>query len=403
MKYTFDRILDTKTGSSWRSELINELKEVKVIDDYTVELHLKSPYVPFLHKLVGPRVAGIVNQKAVEQFGKDYARNPIGTGPFIFDSWTREQVVYLANKDFQQRQGPPKIDKLIYRVIPDSDTLMLALQKGDIDIAFSLPREKAVMERLKASGCNVVYRRSPMTQNLLMNTKKKPFDDVRIRRAIAHAIDKDSFIKHIYAEMGTRLDSPISKEVIGHTEKGIPYYEYNPEKAKELLKQAGYPNGVEVVLDSSPSSNHLPLCTAVSEFLRKANINAKLNVSDQATWWSRFSKGTIDFTTLVYTWQPVPDATLVRFYHSSAFSPGLNITRYDKIDDLIDRAKQQADEKDRMATYFQIQKRIMEDLPSIPICNMYIPIAFRKHISGVDEMDIPLWGNDIYYLKVGEK
>jgi ABC-type transport system substrate-binding protein len=403
VKYTFDRVLDPKTGAATRAEIVSELKEVKVVDDFTVQFHLHAPYVYFLHKLVGPRCSGIVNPKAVEKFGKDFGRNPIGTGPFVFDSWTREQVVFLANKDFQQRQGPPKIDKIVYRVIPDVDTLIMALQRGEVDVAFVLPRDTDIMDRLKAAGCQVIMRRSPTTQNLLMNTQKKPFDDVRVRRAVAHALDKDVLLKHVYGGMGERLDSPIAKGLIGYTEKGIPRYEYNPEKAKELLAQAGYPNGFEVVLDASPSPSHLPLCTAVSEALRKVNINAKLNVSDQATWWGKFSKGTTDFTTLVISWQPAPELTLLRYYHGSAFSPGLNVCRYDKIDDLIEQVRLQRNEKKQQEIYFQMQKRFMEDMPSVPICNLYYPIVFRPHLSGISEMDYVFWGNDFYYVTVGEK
>ncbi len=118
VKYSFERLLDPKTNAPARSEVVLDIKEVRVLDDYTVEIHLKTPCAPFLHKLVGPRATGIVNQEAVEKFEKDYGRNPIGTGPFIFDSWTREQCVLLANRDFQQREGPPKIDQLSIKSFP---------------------------------------------------------------------------------------------------------------------------------------------------------------------------------------------------------------------------------------------------------------------------------------------
>jgi peptide/nickel transport system substrate-binding protein len=135
-----------------------------------------------------------VSQKAVEKFGKDYARNPVGTGPFIFESWTREQVVVVGNKDFQQREGPPKIDKVIYKTIPDVDTQLLALQRGDIDIVWVLPRDSAILDRLVASGCKITYTKRPTFQVLFMNNKNRPFDDVRVRRAVAHAIDKDALV-----------------------------------------------------------------------------------------------------------------------------------------------------------------------------------------------------------------
>jgi len=402
VKYTYDRLLDPKTAAPARSEVALDIKEVKVIDDSTVEFHLKSPSAPFLHKLVGPRGTGIVNQKAVEKFGKDYARNPIGTGPFIFDSWTREQCVLVANKEFQQREGPPKVDKIIYKIIPDPDTCVLALQKGEIDMIWVLPREKAVVDRLLASGCKVTYSKRPAFQNLFMNTQKKPFDDVRVRRAVAHAIDKDSLIQHVFSGMAERLDSPVPKGFFGHNQKGIPQYDYNPGKAKELLAQAGYPNGFEVLLDTFQSPSYLPLATALVEQLRKVNITVKLVVTDQATWWGKLSKGTTDFTLILPSLQPDADFPMMRHYHSSAFSPGLNVCKYDKIDDLIEKARSERDEKKRLEYYYQIQKKFMEDIPGIPLMMMIYPIPYKANIGGVADRDF-IWGIDLYPLHFVDK
>ncbi|HSR10051.1 MAG TPA: ABC transporter substrate-binding protein [Thermodesulfobacteriota bacterium] len=401
VKFTFDRVLDPKTGASTRSEIVNDIQEVRIVDEFTVEFRLKSPTPGFLHKLPGPRATAILSQKAVEKYGKDYGRNPVGTGPFVFESWTREQVVYAANKEY--REGPPKIDRLIFRIVPDIDTLVLALQNGDIDVVFAMPREPALLDRVKAAGCNITYRKAPSSQNLMMNTKKKPFDDVRVRRAIAHAVDKDVILKYVMGGFGERLDSPFPQGLYGHTESGIARYDHNPEKAKELLTQAGYPNGFEVNLDTSTSPNHNPVCVAVSDQLRKVNINAKLVVTDQATWWGKFSKGTTDFSTMVISWQPAAELSLLRFFHSSAFSPGLNICRYDKIDDLVEKARKEPNDGRRKDYYVQIQKQFMEDIPSVPLMNFFYPMAHRSHISGLSELDFLFWGDDVYSLNIGEK
>ena len=402
VKYTFDRILEPKTGASTRSQVVLDIKEVRVLDDYTVEFHLKNPCAPFLHKLVGPRCSGIVNQKAVEKFGKDYSRNPIGTGPFIFDSWTREQCVLLANKEFTQRQGPPKFDKLIYKIIPDVDTTILALQRGEIDIAWVLPREAALMDRLKASGCKVTYMKRPTYHQIFMNVQKKPFDDVRVRRAIAHAIDKDTLAKHVFSGMAERLDSPVPRGFFGHTEEGIPRYDYNPEKAKSLLAQAGYPNGISVTMDTHSSPSLLPLAQAMVEQLRQANISVKLSVTDQATWWGKLSKGNSDFAHILPAYQPDADFVMMRFFHSTAFSPGINVSRYDKIDDLIGKAQSEMNKKKRLDYYFQIQHKLMEDLPVIPLMMIDYPTAYRSHLSGVPEYD-NVFGIDFYPVHFLEK
>lgn len=403
VKYTFDRLLDPKVGAPGRSEIVHEIKEIRVVDDFTVEFHLKYVCVPFLHKLVGPRGTGIVNQKAVEKFGKDFARNPIGTGPFIFDSWTREQCVVVANKEFSQREGPPKVDKVIYKIIPDVDTCVLALQKGEIDLLWVMPREQAVADRLIASGCKITPSKRPTWQQLWMNVKKKPFDDVRVRRAIAHAIDKDTLIKHVFGGMAERLDSHVPKGFFGHNEQGLPRYDYDPGKAKELLAQAGYPNGFEVNLDTFQSPSYLPLATSIADQLRKVNITMKLVVTDQATWWGKLSKGTTDFSLILPSLQPDADFPMMRYYHSSAFSPGLNVSKYDRIDDLIEKARMDKNEKNRLDFYYQIQKKLMEDVPSIPLMMMIYPIPYKSYLAGIAERDY-IWGLDFYpFHFVGKK
>lgn len=399
VKYTFDRVLDPKTGAPGRAELVNEIKEVNVLDDYTVEFQLKNPCAPFLHLLVGPRVTGIVNQKAVEKFGKDYGRNPIGTGPYIFDSWTREQVVFIANKDFQQREGPPKFDKIVYKIIPDVDTIVMALQKGDIDMICVMPREQAVMDRLKASGIKITNTSRPSCPHLFMNNKKKPFDDVRVRQAIAYALDKETLIKHVLSGMADGLESPVPKGLFGHAEEGIPRYGYNPERAKELLAQAGYPNGFEFNFDTSQSPTHLPLATAISDQLRKVNISAKLVVTDVATWWSKIFKGTTDFTLNAISYTADPHSTLMRYYHSSS---KINTSRYDRIDDLIENSGRELNKKKRVETYYQLQKKFMEDVPSVPLLMIQYPIAHKSNISGVAEKEY-LLGIDLYPIHPVEK
>lgn len=399
VKFTFDRILDPKTGAPGRAEIINELKEVRIVDDHTVEFHLNYPFAPFIHILVGPRVSGIVNQKAVEKYGKDYSRNPIGTGPYILDSWTREQLTFVANKEFKQRQGPPKFDKILYKIIPDIDTLMMAMQRGDIDMVCIMPREKAIHDRLRASGINITYTRRPSTPQIQINVTKKPFDDVRVRKAIAHAIDKDALVKYVLSDMADRLDGPLPKGIFGYTESGVPHYEYNPGKAKELLAQAGYPNGIEINYDTSQSPSHLPLATAISDQLRKANITSKLVVTDVSTWWGKITKRSTDFTLNAMSWLADPHFTLKRYYHSGA---GLNVSRYNKIDELLDKSGQEMNVKKRLEMYQKIQKQFMEDLPAIPLMDIQYPIAHKKNIAGVAKREFVL-GIDLYPIQFMEK
>ena len=357
----------------------------------------KPPPSPSCISWWAPAVRGLSTRKRWRSSARITPGIPSEPGLSSLTPGPGSSACWLANKDFQQREGPPKVDKIIYKIIPDPDTVVLALLKGEIDMIWVIPREKAVVDRILASGCKVTYSKRPAFQNLFMNNKKKPFDDIRVRRAVAYAIDKDALVTHVFGGMAERLDSPVPKGFFGHDEKGIPRYDYNPEKAKALLAEAGYPKGFEVVLDTFQSPSYLPLATALVDQLRQVNINVKLAVTDQATWWSKLSKGTTDFTLILPSLQPDADFPMMRHYHTSAFSPGLNVCNYDKIDDLIEKARKERDEKKRLEYYHQIQKKFMEDVPGIPLMMMVYPIPYKSNIAGVADRDF-IWGIELYPL-----
>ena len=156
-------------------------------------------------------------------------------------------------------------------------------------------------------------------------------------------------------------------------------------------------------LDTFQSPSYLPLATSIADLLRKVNINVKLVVTDQATWWGKLSKGTTDFSLILPSLQPDADFPMMRYYHSSAFSPGLNVSKYDKIDDLIEKARMDKNEKNRLDFYYQIQKKLMEDVPSIPLMMMIYPIPYKSYLAGIAERDY-IWGLDFYpFHFVGKK
>ena len=258
VKFSFDRIIDPNTRSVYWGEVGTTVKEVKVVDDLTVEVHLKDPDATFLHRCARPKPVAIVCQKAVEKYGRDFARNPIGSGPFVFESMSREEVVLTANKEYYE--GPPKIEKVIFKTIPDTDTRVMSLIKGESNFMIFLPPDQPVVDRVKASGCKVKMIDYGVWIMLLINPRVEPLGDLRVRRAIAHAIDKDEMINHVFlAGTADRLESLVPKGYFGHTEEGLRRYNYDPQKAKELLAEAGYPNGFEVTLDTFRTHLFLPL------------------------------------------------------------------------------------------------------------------------------------------------
>lgn len=399
VKFSFDRVLDPETHSPNRKELMEYVKEVKAVDDQTVQIHLQYPSPVFLYTCTRPRAVAIVSKKAVEKYGKDFARNPIGSGPFVLESFSREQIVLTANKEYHE--GAPKIDRVIYKMIPDNDTLLMALIKGDIHMVHSISRDKAILDRLFAGGGKLQVIDKGTYHQLHLNPRYKPLEDIRVRRAVAYAIDRDAIIEHVTTKMGTKLNSPVPKGYWGHTEEGIRHYEYDPKKAKELLAEVGYSNGFEVTLDTFQSPTYLPVAIAIQGQLEKVGIKVKLEVKDQNTWMAKLSGGNSQMSLLFPTRHPDAHFPLVDFFSSAGFSPGLNLARYDKVDDKIATAKKEMDPQKRQKIYQEIQKTIMEDLPVVPLFMLPHPCAHSPKITGFPSIDY-VWGYDFYNLRFVE-
>lgn len=394
VKFTFDRIMDPKTRSASLGDLAG-VKEVKVVDDLTVEIYLKERDLSFLNKCV-VKPLGIVCKKAVEQYGMDFGRNPIGSGPFVFESMSREEVVLTANKEYYE--GPSKFEKVIYKAISDGDTQVLGLIKGEIDLISGILLEKTTYDRIKAGGSIAKGIDNGQSYLLLLNPKFKPLADVRVRRAIAHAIDKEEIVNHLFIPgAAENMLSPVTKGYWGYTEEGLRRYNFDLKKAKELLAEAGYPNGFEITMDTPSLNTYLPIATAVQGQLAKAGIKVKLDVSDEPSWDKKRSGAIAQMT--IYNQARIPDADgpLTNLFHSASFPPGRNMARYDKLDKEIEEARGELNPSKRLKMYQEIQKKLMEDLPLIPLVKNIRGVAYRANVAGVPDRD-PVYGPDIYRL-----
>lgn len=246
VKYSFDRILDPDFSNRVRT-YATAIDSVNVIDDYTVEIKLKTAYAPIINRMAS---FYIVPQHYVEAIGdEEFNRNPMGSGPYRFVEWVRDDhITMVANEDYWR--GAPNIKNVVFRAIPDGSTRMAALLSGEAHLADTISADDVpAVER--ANCCYVGTSDSNTMYYMTFNSSNAPFDDVRVRRALSYAIDWDEILE-LFGGHATRIPFPSMPTDFGYA--GIAerleglIYAYDPERARELLAEAGFSSGLHVKL-----------------------------------------------------------------------------------------------------------------------------------------------------------
>ena len=232
VKFTFDRAFKSNPPARWAS-LAGPIAGAEVVDDLTVDIVTKEPYGPILRSMAMLYVS-IVSPTAVQKMGEAALRAPVGTGPFKFVEWkTNTQIVIERNPDYWGEKA--LLDRVIFKVVPEDSARTLMLLSGQADVISGLPT--VMVKRMESSGkVNVIRRTGYRTIYLGMNLAVKPLDDVRVRHAIAHAIDKAALVKGVLSGIGTLGGSYESSVIEGHDES-LPPYAYDVAKAKKLQPQ----------------------------------------------------------------------------------------------------------------------------------------------------------------------
>lgn len=387
VKYSFERILDPETESRWRAGM-QIIDNIEVIDDYTVRINLKEPSSPFLSAILAFVPGYIVNQKAVEELGEDFAFNPVGTGPFQFVSYTPNQELVLeANPKFYR--GEPEVKRVIWKVVPDESIQALALQRDEVN--YMIVRDVEVWETLKGKP-GIALTETPSTGYwyYAFNTRREPLNDVRVRRAIAHAVDKRLFVDTVLGGQGIPTDSVIVPGMLGHIDD-VTSYSYDPERAKQLLAEAGYPNGFKInLVYNAGGGYHDQLATVLQQWLGDIGVELELVGVEAGAWTARRQAGDYDITISGIT-RADPDQILSEQFHSGSFPPdGINQSYYEAVDDLIEAQRSAVNPEERARILAEIQRQIAEDVPELP---MFAPIyvtAHRDYLTG-DAPNVSNW------------
>ena len=370
--YSLERAGDKNFSSAYKG--YQDFDSVVAVDDYTVRITLKRPVPSLLGLVVNFHGGMIVSKKATEELGEKFKLNPIGTGPFAFAEYQpKRSVTLVANKAYFR--GSPKIDKIIYRYLPDVSSRELAFTKGEIDL-FYAPREQRWVERMaKNPKAKVDVIGLGELRTLHLNTSKKPLDDFRVRKAIAHAIKRDEMVAFIGPNVSREALSVVPNGYQGHS-NNVPRYDYDPAKAKALLKEAGYPDGIKLRgIITKVITLRQPM-EIVQEQLRRVNIELDLEVVEH----SAFHKMIRDDASAVVLYGaarfPVADVYLTQFYHSDSIvgtpTAITNFSHCDVADNEITAARSETDPAKQNQLWEKAQQKILAESFSVPIFEQLI-------------------------------
>ena len=361
VKFTLDRLMDPKTGAA-HPEYYKDIDSVQVMDPHTVKIKQKNANSMFLFNLARPDSL-IVNKQAMDRLKSA----PVGTGPFRLVEWVRGDHITVAKFEDYHRKGIPYLDKVIFKFIGDPSAQIASLKAGDIDaIAYDVSPENALLLE-KDLRFRVLNGYTTTEVILSTNHSRKPFTDVRVRRAMAHAIDRSALIKGAMAGYGVPIGS--------HMDPGNPYYidltpvyPYNPEKAKELLIEAGYPNGFEAVM-KLPERYAYARRTGevIADMLSKVRIRLNIELIEWGQWIDRvFKNADYDLTVIGHA-EPFD----INIYANPKYYFRYNSPKFQE---TLRKAEMEANPKLRRELYIACQKIIAEDavngflyvLPSLP-------------------------------------
>ena len=376
--FSFARVVDPDTPSPWAGEFRGV--EVEKVDDYTVRLTLPEPNANFLHAMAGRNQGLILSQRAIEEMGEDWVTRPIGTGPFQFVSWRPgDRTVMEANPDYFRGASP--IERVEFILIPEETSAEIALLNREIDVFFSLTSPE-VIDRLRGrEDIRLDEQDSLMSCHLVLNPAFPPLDNLKVRQAMMHAIDRrDGLIEGFFRGNVGFTHTTLTPAYVEYTDD-VPYYAYDPDKARALLAEAGYPDGFDFRYITVALSPFDQFPVVVADDLRRVGIRVELTVMERASYGAARAGGNIPSATTCSSNSPSPDTLLRALVHSDGFPPGVNTARYSGADELLDRARATLDFDERVALYHEAQRQIMTDLPTIPL---YANRLFTATHAGVD-------------------
>ena len=375
-----------------RYNLFKYVATTEVVDPTTVKITLKQPFSAFINNLAHP-AAVMISPTALKKYGKDIGFHPVGTGPYKFVTWNQTDFVKVEKWEGYWKSGYPKLDSITWRPVVDNNTRAAMLQTGEANFAFPIPFEQAkVLE--KNSKLNVVTSPSIMQRYISLNVTQKPFDNAKVREAINYAINRQALAKVAFAGYATPATGIVPPSI--DFAQTYPPIAYNPAKARELLKEAGYPNGFEATLWSSHNhSTAQKVLQFTQQQLAQVGIKLKVTAMDAgqraAEVESKAQKesGVRMFYTGWSASTGEADWALTPLFATASWPPTIFNTAFysnEQVDKDLADALKTTDRERKASLYKDAQDRIWKDQPWVPLVVEKLVSANTKNLTGFDVM-----------------
>lgn len=373
------------------------IESVEATGDYEVTMTLKRPMAPFLKNLAMSPF-GIASPTAFEEQGDAFGDNPVGTGPFKFVEWNRNDTIRIEKFDDYWVEGEPKLDEVVFRAIPDNSGRLNALLAGEIDLADGINPSDA--ETIESDDGLQLYERPSMNVGYLgLTTTREPFDDPKVRQAMNHAIDRQAIVDAFFEGRGEVAKNPLPPVISGYND-AIEGYDYDPEKAKALLEEAGLGDGFEMELWAMPVPRpYMPdgqkVAEAIQSDLAEVGITAEIVSYEWATYLEKAANGEADAFLLGWTGDNGDADNFLYVLLDQDNIGSNNYTYYEnqELHDILIEAQTEVDEEVRNELYAEAQEIIHEDAPWVPLAHSTPLLAggsnvvnFQPHPTGSDKL-----------------
>jgi len=355
VRFTFQRVLDPEQKSPNRANMA-EIARVDVIDDYTVNLVTRQPYAPLINRLLDFPI--VPPRYAAEKGNQGMALRPVGTGPYRFVELVKDDRLVVEAFDRHWR-GAPRIRRVVYKPIPEPFTRAAALRNNEVDLITTIPPNLA-RELEGVGGIRAQRVPSSWIIYLGLNAFKKPLSDVRVRQALNYATDVDAIVKNILEGNGRRLEGPLTPQMFGY-DASVKGYPHDPARARKLLAEAGYPDGLEITLES-PAGRYQgdkEIAEALGGQWQKAGFRPRVQVAEWGAYFKRYLGKQFQDAYLLGLGGPMQDADEL---YNLVSSKGRGLYyKNERVDALFDLGRGTMDMAKRRHVYRDLARAMVED------------------------------------------